>query len=177
MSYRANKIFFNFSWLVLAFFTAIAVTSCGVQTVERYEATAETTLTWQVNYTNDPMEDKRGRYEEFASASLTNRNGQKPEGRVVGPDDKGLYWSTIPLKPTIDDIEARQKNNYEKPQKPELLRQVKYYITFEQNGQTMTLPTNYEVYRQVVKAYPDRTPLKLTMGLNNGSVEKAEPID
>ncbi|QFS51829.1 hypothetical protein GXM_09323 [Nostoc sphaeroides CCNUC1] len=39
-----------------------------------------------------------------------------------------------------------------------------------------TLPTNYEVYRQVVKAYPERTPLELTLGVNDNSVEKAEPV-
>jgi hypothetical protein len=41
----------------------------------------------------------------------------------------------------------------------------------------ITLPTNYAVYRQVVKAYPQQIPLRLTMGINNGSVEKAEPIN
>jgi hypothetical protein len=30
---------------------------------------------------------------------------------------------------------------------------------------TTTLPTNYDVYRQVVKAYPQRTPLELTLGV------------
>ncbi|OYE01698.1 hypothetical protein CDG79_28090 [Nostoc sp. 'Peltigera membranacea cyanobiont' 232] len=39
-----------------------------------------------------------------------------------------------------------------------------------------TLPTNYDVYRQVVKAYPQRTPLELTLGVNDNSVEKAEPV-
>jgi hypothetical protein len=42
-----------------------------------------------------------------------------------------------------------------------------------------TLPTNCEVYRQVVKAYPQRTPLELTLGVlgvNDNSVEKAEPV-
>ena len=155
---------------------AIALSSCGVETINEYEAKAITTQTWRVNYTNDPMEDKRGRFEEFKSVSVENVNGEKPPGRVTGPDDKGLYWAIVPPKPTVDDIEARQKRNYEKSGKPEILRQVKYYITFQKDGQTMTLPTNYEVYRQVVKASENNTPLKLTMGINNGSVEKAEPI-
>jgi hypothetical protein len=38
------------------------------------------------------------------------------------------------------------------------------------------LPTNYEVYRQVVKAYPTRQALQLTLGVNDNSVEKAEPV-
>lgn len=39
-----------------------------------------------------------------------------------------------------------------------------------------TLPTNYDFYRQVVKAYPQKTPLQLTLGINDDSVEKAEPV-
>lgn len=159
----------------LAFALVLIFAGCGVQTVSQYEATANTIQTWRVNYTNDPQENKRGRFEEFQSVSLLNRNGNKPKGRVVGPDDQGLYWATLPTRPTVDEIEARQKKPYEKPSKPELLRQVKYYITYQESGQTITLPTNYSVYRQVVKAYPNQTPLQLTMGLNNGSVEKAEP--
>lgn len=41
---------------------------------------------------------------------------------------------------------------------------------------TTTLPTNYDVYRQVVKAYPQITPLELTLGVNDNSVEKAEHV-
>jgi hypothetical protein len=177
MKIRFKKVWQQLSLAILSFTIVLALASCGTRNVTQYEATAQTNLTWQVNYTNDPSDGKRGSFEKFASASLENRNGQKPEGRVVGPDDKGLWWATIPPKPTIDEIEARQKTSYEKPGKPELLRQVKYYITYQQDGQTITLPTNYEVYRQVVKAYPNQTPLKLTMGLNNGSVEKAEPVN
>lgn len=177
MKLKFNRMWQQFFLAILTFIIAVSFTGCGVKTVSQYQATAETTLTWQANYTNDPTEGKIGRFEKFESASVVNVNGQEPEGRVVGPDDKGLWWSTIPPKPTIDDLEARQKRSYEKPGKPELLRQVKYYITFQQDGQTITLPTNYEVYRQVVKAYPNQTPLKLTMGINNGSVEKAEPVN
>ena len=162
---------------LISFSLTVVLASCGTTNVEQYEATAITTLTWQVNYTNDPSEDKRGRFEEFFSSSVTNRNGQKPEGKVVGPDDKGLWWPIIPSKPTLDEIENRQKRPYEKPGKPELLRTVKYHIIYQKDGQTITLPTNYSVYRQVVKASPKGIPLKLTLGVNNGSVEKAEPLN
>ncbi|MGF1541236.1 MAG: hypothetical protein ACFCU5_12420 [Pleurocapsa sp.] len=155
---------------------AVIFAGCGSQNVQQYEATAETTMTWRVNYTNDPMEDKRGRYVEFVSTSLTNRNGEKPEGGVV-QDDKGIWWGKVPPKPSIDEIEAAKKQPYEKIGSPELLRTVEYYVTYQQDGQTITLPTNYSVYRQVAKAYPNGTPLKFTMGLNNGSVEKATPIN
>ncbi len=136
-----------------------------------------TTLTWQVNYTNAPQEDKRGQVEEFASSSLPNRNGQKPEGRVTGPDERGLWWPQIPSQPTLAEIEERQRRPDEKPGQPELLRTVRYYLGFQKKGEIMNLPTNYSVYRQVVKAYPEGIPLKLIMGFNNGYVEKAEPLN
>ena len=161
---------------LLGFFTAVPLTSCSNLTVYEYEATAQTTLTWQVSYSNDPVSSKHFRYEEFASTSLLNRNGQKPEGAVIGPDDRGLWRPAIPPKPSLDDIEQHQKNA-EQASRPEILRTVKYRITFPKDGQTANLPTNYQVYRQVMKAYPDNKPLRLTLGINNGSVEKAEPVD
>lgn len=165
------------SLTLISFSLTTILASCGTTNIQQYEAMAITTLTWQVNYTHDPQEDKRGHFEEFASSSVTNHNGQKPEGKVTGPDDKGLWWPLIPNKPTLDEIENSQKKPYEKAGKPELLRTVKYYINYQQDGQDIRLPTNHSVYRQVVKAYPKRIPLKLTMGINNGSVEKAEPLN
>jgi hypothetical protein len=169
----------QFSRICLAaatFSAAIIFTGCGSQQAQQYEATANTTLTWRVNYSNDPMDDKRGRYEEFESVSLINRNGEEPEGAVM-QDDQGIWWPKNPPKPTIDEIEARKKAPYEKIGKPELLRQVEYRVKFQQDGETINLPTNHSVYRQVAKAYPNGTPLTFTMGLNNGSVEKATPTN
>jgi len=56
---------------------AIAINSCGTSEsgAGQYAATAKATYTWRVNYTHDPTEDKRGRYERFESASLINTNG------------------------------------------------------------------------------------------------------
>ena len=42
-------------------------------------------------------------------------------------------------------------------------------------GTSVTQPTNYEVYRQVVKGYRDGKPLRLTLGVDDRSVQKAEP--
>ncbi len=153
---------------------AVILNGCGSQQAKQYEATATTTLTWRVNYTNDPLEDKRGRYETFESASLENVNGQKPE-EAVFQDNKGIWWPKNPPKPTIDEIEAGKKKPYEKFGKPQLLREVEYRVKYDKDGERVNLPTNYSVYRQVVKAYPD-IPLNFTMGLNNGTVEKATPI-
>ncbi len=42
------------------------------------------------------------------------------------------------------------------------MKDVKYKLTSGVGNALHTLPTNYEVYRQVVKAYPQKTPLELT---------------
>ncbi|MEL6439688.1 MAG: hypothetical protein AAFQ80_10590 [Cyanobacteria bacterium J06621_8] len=166
----------KFTLLAAGLSMAIALNSCGSSQsgAGQYEATATATYTWRVNYKIDPMEDKRGRYEEFESASLVNVNGEKPEGAVL-EDDKGIWWPKLPSKPSIDEVEAGQKRAYEKIGKPELLRQVEYRVKFNKDGERLNLPTNYDVYRQVVKNYPD-TPLNFTMGINNGSVTKATPV-
>jgi hypothetical protein len=154
---------------------AVTLSGCDTVTTNQYEATALTTMTWQVQYFTSSANEKQPRFEEFASNSLLNRNGEKPKEAVLGPDDKGLWWSALPPRPSIDEVEQRQKSG-EEPSKPEILRNVKYEMTYQQDGQTVTLPTNYDVYRQVAKAYPSRKPLQLTLGVNNASVTKAEPI-
>lgn len=57
----------------------VALTSCSTVTTDQYEATAQTTLTWQVKYSIDPANDKTPRFEEFASNSLLSHNGEKPK--------------------------------------------------------------------------------------------------
>ncbi len=37
-----------------------------------------------------------------------------------------------------------------------------------------SLPANYQVYRQAVKAYLQKAPLQLTLGVNDNTVEKAQ---
>jgi hypothetical protein len=153
---------------------AIAIAGCTTVTTNQYEATAITTYTWQVNYFIDPATDKSPRFESFASTSLLNQNGLKPEAAVTGPDDRGLWWPALPPRPTVDEIERREKPP-EKAEAPQLLKSVEYKLTYQSGNETTTLPTNYQVYRQVVKAYPNRTRLQLTLGVGNSSVEKAEP--
>lgn len=154
--------------------SAISFTACSTVTASQYEATALTIYTWQVPYSIGSTDGPPPRLEEFASTSLLNRNGLKPAGAVTGPDDQGLWWPALPPRPSVDEIEQRQQSP-DKPGTPELLRTVKYTLTYQQAGQPMTLPTNYDVYRTVVKAYPERTPLELTLGVGDRSVEKAEP--
>ncbi|RUT09598.1 hypothetical protein DSM106972_000920 [Dulcicalothrix desertica PCC 7102] len=157
----------------LAVTVLIILTSCSTLTVNQYEATALTSYTWQVKYADNLTTAKLPRYETFATTSLLNRNGLKPDGAVTGPDDKGLWWAALPKRPTVDEIEQR-KGKEREASTPELLKSVKYEITYEAGAQRRTLPTNYDVYRQVVKSYPSRAPLELTLALDENSVEKAE---
>ena len=81
----------------------------------------------------------------------------------------------MPPKPSIDEIESRKKQPSEKIGRLELGQNVEYRVKFDREGERLNLPTNYSVYRQVAKAYPER-PLSFTMGVNNGSVTKATPV-
>ena len=166
-----------FSFLFSVAFSAAAgsIAGCTNVTTSQYEATALTTYTWQVKYANNLTTEPSPRREEFATTSLLNRNGLKPPGAVTGPDDRGLWWAALPPRPTVDEIEQRQGSEQE-ASRPELLKSVKYEFIYSDGTQQRTLPTNYDVYRQVVKAYPERSLLELTLGVGDNSVEKAEPI-
>ncbi|BBD70527.1 hypothetical protein NIES4072_68940 [Nostoc commune NIES-4072] len=70
-----------------------------------------------------------------------------------------------------------QRLNYQLRRNCELrIANCELEMTYGVGNTQNTLPTNYDVYRQVVKAYPQRTPLELTLGVNDNSVEKAEPV-
>ena len=166
----------NFQRLCLSiviFSMAIAFNGCGTQEADNYEATATAKMTWVVEYSNDPLKDKRPRIEEFESVTLVNRNGEKPDGAVF-QDDKEIWWPKEPPKPSLDEIEAKQKRPSEIIGKPRRLREVAYRVKFYKDGERLNVSTNHDVYRQVAKAYPD-TPLTFTLGVNNGSVTKATP--
>ncbi|AVH68108.1 hypothetical protein NPM_10016 (plasmid) [Nostoc sp. 'Peltigera membranacea cyanobiont' N6] len=160
---------------IMTALTALTLTSCSTATTEQYEATALTSYTWQVKYANNLTSEPRPRIETFATNSVLNRNGVKPSGAVVAPDERGLWWPTLPPRPSIDEVEQRKKSQ-EEAGKPELVKDVKYKLTYGVGNSQQTLPTNYDVYRQVVKAYPTRQALELTLGVNDNSIEKAEPV-
>jgi AMMECR1 domain-containing protein len=52
----------------------------------------------------------------------------KPAGAVVVPDDKGLWWPTVPPRPSVDEVEQRKKSQ-EEAGKPELIKDVQYKLT------------------------------------------------
>lgn len=136
-----------------------------------YSASADVTYTWQVRYNRDDGRDRPNdtRLEKFASVSLENQNGVRPGLAVTGPDEEGLWWPELPPKPTVDEVEARQRDN-EQPESPELIKSVDYALTVDQAGQQKTLPTSYKVYRQAVKAHTNQRPLEVVLGPQDGSV-------
>lgn len=141
-----------------------------------FEATATTTYTWQVEYvprgsSRDRPNDRR--LEQFESSTVVNLNGIHPDAARSGPDAKGLWWPSLPPKPTVDDIESRQRKG-ETARPPEVIKSIDYLITFSQGGETKALPTNHDVYRQAVKAFARERSLALTLGPQDKSVLKAE---
>ena len=168
---------FSFRIEALAAVSILGLAGCQAVTTTQYEATVQTTLTWRVNYYQGSKNERLPRTETFASTSLLSRNGAKAEQAVIGPDDQGLWWPVLPPRPAIEQVEQRKRPG-EVIDGPELLRTATYSISYVEAGQQITLPTNYQVYRQVARAYEQAPPLKnlkLTLGVNEGSVEKAEP--
>ncbi len=177
--------FLSSKWIASAFPAAcillISTASCNQVSTNAFEATADfeaaaaTTYVWQVEYlprtdTNRPNDR---RLERFESTTVVNVNGIRPEAAGSGPDSKGLWWPVLPPEPTVDDIEDRRQNS-EMPQSPEIIKAIDYTITFNQAGESKTLPTDYDVYRQAVKAFEKDRPLALTLGPQDASVLKAE---
>lgn len=164
----------QFKWPGAIAAVALMALGCDAQLSNDYQATATTEYIWKVEYVKDsdrPL-DTRVELFEATATSLENVNGQQPLDAVTGPDDKGLWWPELPPRPTVDEIEARQQNR-ENIGTPELLKRVDYTITYWSDGGPKTVPTNYSVYRQVVKATEADRPLELTIAAN-GAVTKAE---
>lgn len=175
------------SWTAAAPITAAIVLSvstlgCNQVQTNASEATADfqgvatTTYTWQVEYVprgNSPDRPNDRRLEQFESTTLTTTNGIRPDAAGSGPDSKGLWWPVLPSEPTVDDIEARLRAG-EMARPPEIIKSVDYQLSFNQAGEEKTLPTDYDVYRQSVKAFEQERPLLLTLGARDESVIDAK---
>lgn len=154
---------------------SLMVSGCQSTTTDQYQASAVTTYTWHVDYEGQNGRDRPPRIEKFASTSLENKNGQQPAGAVTGPDDQGLWWPDAPPRPTVDELEERQQSQ-EIIGQPRLQKNVEYRIIFRLPGEeNRTLPTRYDVYRQVVKAYEDQIPLEFVMDPTESMVTQAKP--
>jgi hypothetical protein len=155
----------------------VAIASCDSVTTTQYQAVARTTYTWHVPYQGfgGGAGERPPRIEKFATTTLEQWNGQKPEGAVTGPDDRGLWWGGLPPRPTIDEMEQKRQGD-EQIGTPELNKSVEYRIIFRLPGQeNRDLPTRYEVYRQVVRSYEAQESLEFVLGPGEGWVENAVP--
>lgn len=167
---------------IVAFVASVGIGGCNQVSTNAFEATADfeatatTTYTWQVEYkprsvSQDRPNDRR--LEKFESTTVVNVNGIRPDAAGSGPDNKGLWWPVLPPKPNVDDMEDRQRKG-ETPRPPEVIKSIAYEITFNQAGESITLPTDHDVYRQAVKAFAKDRPLQLTLGPKDQSVLQAE---
>jgi hypothetical protein len=150
------------------------IAGCSPVNTTNYSATAHTKYTWQVEYDNG-ADRTPGRIHDFAMTNLITYNGVRPEQAVTGPDEQGLFWPALPPKPGVDAIENYDTNPNEKPGPPLLNKTVDYEVTYNRDGQNVTVSTNYDVYRTIVKNAATQTPLKFTLGIDDKRVEKAEP--
>lgn len=144
-------------------------------TTGTYEATATVTYTRQVEYAKSFDQARTIHRETFGSTSLVNRNGQKPDGAVTGPDENGLWWPALPPEPTAEELDSRKQHPNEQLS-PDLLKQVDYAITFDYQGQRRTLPTNKSVYREAAQALTQQQALELTYGPGESTVAAARSI-
>ncbi|NER81809.1 MAG: hypothetical protein F6K42_20050 [Leptolyngbya sp. SIO1D8] len=145
-------------------------------TTDNYEATATTIYTWRVEYSPQgvtPDRPREERYETFESSYRVNINGQPVVQDFGEADEKGLWWPALPPKPTVDELEARQKNR-EVFSEPLIQKSVRYTLAFEEAGEMVTLRTEYPAYREAVRAHQAQRPLKLTLGRQDAYVRKAE---
>lgn len=175
-----NPIAPQITYVAAALVVSVSAVGCTqVETSEattNFQAVAITTYTWQVEYNprtigQDRPNDRR--LERFETTSVTNLNGIRPEAEGSGPDSQGLWWPVLPPKPTVDDIEDRRRKS-ETAREPEVIKSVAYKLSFNQAGEEKTLPTDYNVYRQAVKAFEKDRSLMLTLGPQDTSVIKAE---
>ena len=58
---------------------------------------------------------------------MLNRNGLKPAGAVVGLDNRGLWWPTLPPRQSVEEVE-QHKRPQEEAEKLNWLKMVKYFL-------------------------------------------------
>lgn len=114
-----------------------------------HTAVAIATQTWEVTYfinkTSGGLNTQR--IQTFRNNTITNVNGEKPMDAVSGPDDNGVWWGTIPPRPTADEVDQRRDlQEFNDP--PQLQRSVDYQLRCEDR----TLSTDALTYREAARA-------------------------
>ena len=166
----------NLLRLVTGFGAAIAIAGCSEVVTDDFQAMAVTTYTWRAEYTPAGVTQDRpreGRIEEFETNSLINMNGAPTVDPTGEQDANGIWWPALPPQPSVDELEARLQEG-EQYSAPLINKSIDYTLTFDRQGQAVTLPTNDTVYRRAVQAHDRARSLKLSLGPQDGSVQKAE---
>jgi hypothetical protein len=126
------------------------------------EALARATQTWQVEfYTNRATSNPSAqRIEQFNANQVVNRNGEKPPGEVVGPDDKGVWWAKLPSRPSPDEVDDRRRPG-EQHDAPLLQRNVEFTLQCADG----TLKTDDDIYRQASRVIRSGQPVTVSFTL------------
>lgn len=133
-----------------------------VSTTQCRSATALATYTWRVEYyvdrSNGGLKDTR--LADFASTSLLNKNRQRPDAAVTGPDDQGVWWPALPPRPTVDEIDKGLEWN-EKHDGPQLYRNVDYRLQCDDGN----LKADAFTYRQAANRFREGGTVTATYSL------------
>ncbi len=153
----------------------MAIAGCREVVTEQYEARAITTYVWEAEYRPrgvTPDRPREGRIETFERNSLVNSNGQPTVEPTGERDAQGIWWPALPPKPTVEELEARQKPG-EVYEAPLIRKSIEYTLTFDNAGRSVTLPAHESVYREAVKAAERDRPLKLLLSAQDQFVQQA----
>lgn len=146
-------------WPAVGLLGLLGLGSCMTpqgELVSNTDCTASTALAtygWEVAYFPERFRNEvnRHRIESFASAELLNRNGEQPEGEVIGPDDEGVWWPLLPPRPTADEVDGRRDDDFRYNDTPQLQRTVRYMLDCEDGKFAIT----DDMYRDVGRALRD----------------------
>ncbi|WP_008309225.1 hypothetical protein [Leptolyngbya sp. PCC 6406] len=165
-------------WLLGGLLLAGTLGSCQAEVVEDYTVTAITTYTWAADYRPagvSPDRPSDTRQETFATSQLVMENNQRPANAVGAADAQGLWWPSLPPQPTVDELEARQRER-ERASAPRVIQSVAYQLTFALEGEQRTLPMQYPVYRKALQAQSQGSAIAITLAPGQGLVTQVEAV-
>ncbi len=165
-------------WLLGGLLLAGSLGGCQAAVVADYTVTAITTYTWVADYRPagvSPDRPSDTRMETFATSQLVIENNQRPADAVGTADAQGLWWPPLPPQPTVDDLEARQRER-ERASAPRVIQSVDYQLTFALEGEQRTVPMQYSVYRKALRAQTQGSAIAITLAPGQGLVTQVEAV-
>jgi len=109
------------------------------------------------------------RVQSFQSNTLTNLNGEKPINAASGPDNEGIWWLSLPPRPTADEVD-QYRDIQERNDPPMLQRSVEYRLRCESG----MLLTDALLYREVSRAIRTDQAVQVTY-LGNRALKVVPP--